>query len=270
MDHSLKEMEKFKVILFDLLPKDGAAIGNKAARTQLTELVEKSFGKKISEDDYWTIRNGLIDDGKIMTGRGNGGSIVRVNPSAQQPQKLVNNAYNREPDLYQPVYETITNSWAKNYGIDNFVSEITAMQGKRDTGGPWTRPDISLFAIRAYPYIPGKSIELITFEIKAINNYFIGGVFETASHHAIAHRSYLMVQISKGLENTPHPALDRLESEAGRMKVGFITFEDPTDFNTFDVRVEAHMQEPDPANLCKFINAQFSDQSKDKIQSRIK
>lgn len=270
MDLTSKEIEKSKSLLLDLVPMDGAAIGNKAARAQLIDLVEKKIGKKILEDDYWVIRNSLIDEGKITTGKGNGGSILRINVSVPKSPLVVDNVYSRESDLYRPVHDTIIEGWVKNNNIDDFVSEITAFQGKRDTGGPWTRPDISVFAIRAYPYVPGKTIELITFEIKAINNYFIGGVYETASHSAISHRSYLMVHAPKNLDQSTEPSLDRLESEAGRLGVGFITFEDPCNFDTFNVRVEALLQKPDPANLCKFISSQFSQAGKDKIQSRIK
>ena len=271
VDLTPEEMEKSKAILLNHVPKDGAAIGNKSARLQLMELIKEEFGKTISEDDYWTIRNSLMNDGKIIAGRGNGGSIVLVNASIPHPTESASyNKYTREADLYPPVRNTIIDAWVKNYGIDVFISEVTAMQGKRDTGGPWTRPDITLFAVRAYPYIPGKSIELITFEIKPLNSYYIGGVFETASHSAIAHRSYLMVHVSIPLDKATEPLLDRLESEAGRMKVGFVTFGDPKDYETYNVRVEAVLKKPDPANLCKFINAQFSQLNKDKIQAMIK
>jgi hypothetical protein len=96
-----------------------------------------------------------------------------------------------------------------------------------DTGGKWTRPHITLFAVRIYPYIPGKSIELVSFEIKYLGAYGVEGVFEAASHSAFTHRSYLMVQVPKGFDDPK--VLDRLDGESGSFGVGFYTFEDPED-----------------------------------------
>jgi hypothetical protein len=267
MDLTPDEIVKYKTILLNLVPKDGAAIGNKKVRLQITDEIKQEFGKTISEEDYWTIRNGLMAEGKITKGRGNGGSILLVKDIPLETTPLLgSNKRNREYDLYEPLYKTITSKWLKDYyGIEDFVAEITANSGRRNTGGDWTRPDIALYAVRTYQYIPYKQIELITFEVKPLNHFYIGGVFETASHSAIAHRSYLMIYVSKSQDDATEPLLERLDSQAERMRIGFITFEDPKDADTFNVRVDAPLQQPDPADICNFIEIQFSQQKQQEI-----
>ena len=270
MEMTPEELLKYKSILLDFVPKDGTAIGNMYARSHVIDKIKEYSGKIINDNDYWTIRNSLMADGKITKGPGKGGSIYRINDVTEKNEEPAITKSGRESDLYQPVHKTIIESWVKEYEIEDFICQITAAGGKRDTGGPWTRPDISLFAVKTYPYIPGRQIELITFEIKPLHlstEKYVAGVFETASHHAFAHRSYLMVHVSKKEEIDP--LIDRIEKETQRMKVGLVTFDEAKKWETYNVRVEAVLQEPDPVNLCKFIGTQFTQDNKDKIQKRL-
>ena len=267
-----EEIMKYKPLLLSLVPEDGDNIGNMNARSLLIEQIKKEFGKTITDDDYWTIRNSLVDDGKITPGGGRGGSICLVNATDTTSQHIQpnSNKYIKEASLYKPLHKTITENWVGDNGIEESISEITANLGSKNTGGTWTRPDIALFAIQNYKYIPSESIELITFEVKPINQYDISGVFETASHSAIAHRSYLMVHISKDYNEQTRKLLARLESQAERMHVGFITFEDPEVYETFITKVKAPRHEPDPAEICIFIDRHFSKDNGNKIGKRVK
>jgi type I restriction enzyme M protein len=56
------------------LPKDGAAVGNQSLQTRIAERLDA----KVKEDDYFAARNALIEEGKLETGRGRGGSVRRV------------------------------------------------------------------------------------------------------------------------------------------------------------------------------------------------
>jgi len=62
-----------KAILKEL-PKDGTAVGNLSLQTRIAERLEA----KVKEDDYFEARNALIEEGKLETGRGRGGSVRRV------------------------------------------------------------------------------------------------------------------------------------------------------------------------------------------------
>jgi hypothetical protein len=109
---------------------------------------------------------------------------------------------------------------------------------------------------------------LISFEVKPANQFGIEGVFETASHSAFAHRSYLMLQIPKDYDDSD--VLARLEKESERFGIGLITFEEPTDWDTFDIRVEAEHKTPDPSEVCSFITIQLTEENRQKIQRMIR
>jgi hypothetical protein len=263
-----EDITRCKPMLLDMLPKNGSTIGNKSVRRQLIERVKKELSLSLTDDDYWAIRDALIADGKVKPGRGNGGSVCLVNVAAVHPAPVASSKYRNEADLYPPVHKTLAVSWVKNYAIEDFVSQVTAQQGSRTTGGKWTRPDITLFAVRIYPFIPGKSVELITFEVKPLYAYGVDGVFETASHSAFAHRSYLLLYVPKDYDD--QDVLGRLDKESERFGIGLITFEDPTDWDTFNIRVEAEHKTPDPSELCSFVNVQLTPDNRSKIQRMIR
>lgn len=73
--------------ILDLVPGDGAAVGNKTLKQRLEQKAElHDFA--VTDEDYWSIREELIIQGKLQKGSGRGGSVLRFDstwePSAQQ------------------------------------------------------------------------------------------------------------------------------------------------------------------------------------------
>lgn len=71
----------------DLVPGDGAAVGNKTLKQRLEEKAElQDFA--VTEEDYWSVRDELVARGKLQKGSGRGGSVFRFDsnwkPDTQQ------------------------------------------------------------------------------------------------------------------------------------------------------------------------------------------
>jgi hypothetical protein len=250
--------------MYALIPDSGKAIGNIALRRKLATETKGKIAGALSSDDYWFIRNQLIADGKIVKGGGLGGSVRRAAAVGEADQaRSQTKAVAREVDLYEPFCGTISAMFTKDRQITSFVCQVTAHQGGKQTGGQWTRPDITLVAVRVFQFVPGKMLEVVTFEVKPLNSFGIGGVFETAAHSVFANKCYLAIQVPKG--DVASDDLSRLERECKRFGVGLFTFVNPKDWDTFDEVVEAAHRVPDPAELSTFINTQISEENKRKI-----
>jgi hypothetical protein len=68
-------------LLLSLIPESGASIGNVSLRETLREKLREvgQLGEDaITDSDYWSLRDSLIDEGLIAQGRGRGGSVHRV------------------------------------------------------------------------------------------------------------------------------------------------------------------------------------------------
>ncbi|MGA8599370.1 MAG: hypothetical protein WB676_32015 [Bryobacteraceae bacterium] len=114
------------------------------------------------EETYWPIRDRLVDSGLLELGRGRGGSVsvvTKVPPvqpttsesaSAQSP--LVSAQRISEGELYDPVADVLRKQRARDLRFRSHVVEVTARQGRRDTGGTWTRPDIVTAPLRVFPH----------------------------------------------------------------------------------------------------------------------
>jgi hypothetical protein len=255
-------------LLLSLLPKDGMSIGNTKLSELFLEQSKKRLGENFSYEVYWQVRNGLIEKGKLERGRGKGGS-VRLIGDAVQVSKAKSHKYRKESHLYQAFHQTIETGWTEENDITDYVSEISAHKGRKATGGKWTRPDVTLVSVGNYPFIPGKSVEVITFEIKPADAHGLEGVYETASHSAFANKSYLALHLPDGNQQEPEDYLERLEKESVRFGVGLVTFEDPAKWDTFNVIVEAQHKTPSPRDTNEFL-ARLRDDVKEKLQKLLK
>ena len=111
------------------------------------------------EDRYWDIQKIAFEGGSIRLGRGKGGSvsIVKTGPTTDDGSPNVTGAeqkIRREKDLYAPILEELTKSWIKSKFYEDAVAQQTAHQGRTYTGGTWSRPDLSVVAVKAYEYVP--------------------------------------------------------------------------------------------------------------------
>lgn len=212
--------------------------------------MKENFG----EDVYWQIRNGLIDSGQLERGRGKGGSVRLASPGISRSGKRSGKGQRRkrESELYEAFRQTIQTGWVPAYGTSSdYIAEVYAHKGSKDTKGKWTRPDVVLVSVESYPYIYGKSVEVVSFEIKPEDAYGIEGIYETASHSAFANKSYLALHLPEGGKGSELP--ERLETEAARFQIGLLTFSEPARWDTFDVLVEPVHKTPSPADMNDFL-----------------
>jgi hypothetical protein len=258
---------KAAALLLSLVPKTGKRVGNTTLSEDFLEKARKQLGENFGVEVYWQVRNKLIEDGTLERGRGKGGS-VRLVGAAVKPTKTKPKKYRRESQLYDDFHQTLQKDWIEVYDITDYVSEISAHKGRKITGGKWTRPDMTLVSVGNYPFIPGKSVEVITFEIKPADAYGVEGVYETASHSAYANKSYLALHMPE-TEDETEDFLERLEKEAVRFGVGLITFEDPTKWDTFEVIVEAQHKIPSPRDTNEFLS-RLKDEAKQALQKLLK
>lgn len=225
--------------LLDLIPKDGKTIGN-------TSLQRKSG---FSDNEYWTIRQEIIDEGQIETARGLGGSVKFITPQQK---------YSKEVNLYSDFEKYIKVTYIQSYGIDsNFVIENTSSQGRKNTGGAWTRPDFAIAHIRSFEYFPSKTLEVTTFEIKKNIHDSVIGVYEAISHRSFANKSYLVSLLKDGDRDLEF--FQRISNECTRNNVGWLISYDGIEYTE---EVEAEYHSADFVTVENFINKQFSEQSK--------
>ncbi len=239
----------------------------------------KTLSRELSwpDDQYWIIRNRLVSQGRLQRGQGKGGSVKLVTapmsgsesgvrqPMIAEPAAEKVNDRTTESNLYDPIAEVLKAAWKKDMLYRDLVLEVTARQGKRETGGKWTRPDITVAAMTTLLYVPGKIYDVITFEVKASDAIDVTAVYEALSHRRAATRSYVWLHVPDAQADSLQDAVYVTASEAKRHGIGLFTGSDPTDYDTWEELVEAVRTEPDPQKLNEFITVQFSETSQEEL-----
>lgn len=257
-----KKLTSDEEVLLSLVPANGEGVGNLSLIRQLAQ-------SRWSEDKFWSIRGKLLSDGILIKGRGKGGSVRRTDTSPGDPASPLQEVEPRaggELALYQPLLETLKSEWIKEMQIeaDEIHFEISASLGRKATGGVWTRPDITAVSVRSFPHLPGKYLDIWTFEVKALHSLNILGVYEAAAHASRATRSIALLQVPPQLNADHEAILERCDREAERLRVGLITFSDPANFETWYLRIDAPRMDTAPEALEELI-AQLSDVAKKRL-----
>ncbi len=253
-----KMADEIAKTILKCIPKDGTFVTNKAVR-------EKA---RLDKSIYIIARKRLLQEGVIGRARGMGGRVYRLGapPPPKDPKKP---GKKLESALYAPVEEVLREAWTAENSITDFIIQTTANQGSKKTGGKWTRPDIVVVAVQRFKYVPGTVLTLATFEIKAEGRWGIESVYETAAHSTFAHKSYLAIHAPKLSLVAESPDFERLIDHAERFDIGVMVFEHPSDWDTYEVVLEADRREPDPVDVDDFLQTQLDKANKSDLLKKL-
>jgi hypothetical protein len=252
------------------VPEDGTAVGN--------IFLIRTLGW--DEDVYWEVRNSLVDRGILEVGRGRGGSVRRVIQEASESVSdesgtLASEAPSeeqreRESDLYEPLAEVLAQRWVKDKRVESSIVQVTAHQGRRPTGGMWSRPDLAVATLATYPYVPGRHFDVVTFEVKPSWAIDITAVYEALGHLRSATRSYVLLHVCEDEKKDVKDVVTDICAEAKRHGIGVITFGRPDRYDSWDELVEPVRYEPEARKLNDFLATQFSSEQREKLLKRFR
>lgn len=243
-----------------------------------------------TEEKYWKVHEELVDAGAIAKGRGYGGSVILVVPDsieeAEQtadalPKSEISSVKEeliaaqteaatvpevREYELYDPALKELQKHWQQRNQLLHCLCEKTASQGRRDTGGSWSRPDLVAVGLRKFEYLPDRVLEVYSFEIKAEYDVSIKGVLEALAHREMATRSYVIYHTND--QPWDHfPEAQRIEQLAARHGIGVIIASRIDSFkDCWDIRISATRSGSDPESLDRFVKMTLSEESKSQIR----
>jgi hypothetical protein len=143
--------------------------------------------------------------------------------------------------------------------------EIIARQGRRSTGGTWSRPDLVSVEIRNFLYIPTKILEVTTFEVKPADAIDVQAVYEALAHRRASTHAFVVLHVPADQTAALDEAIQNVSAAARSHGVGVIAVADPGDYSTWEELERAERVEPDPERLNQFIETQLPDRVKNKI-----
>ena len=244
------------------------------------QLFEKLFRGKNgqTEAQYWAAyheaEQALVDDCAVERRRGRAGGIYRLDDQKSKgrtpTQQLVEDA-KFENAAYKPALDMLLNRWKEEAGYKSVFGAITAGQGRRKTGGRWTRPDIVICTVSEWIFSSRPEGEIRTIEVKRFESLDVLAVYEALSHKNQAHYAYLLVVgFPKQLDDDQQGIFDRVYALANQHGIGIITAIDVRDWETWVFELDAMRSNADHAAIHRFVEDQVPKGVRDGFQAAIR
>ena len=247
-------------------------------RLTKNELVNKFFLDP-GKDLYYKVEQGLVDEGHIERCRGRKGGISLVQRGDSQSQvdpessdSTAEESSSGERGHYEPVLQQIKKHWTEERSVKHVYGAVTAYQGRRDTGGRWSRPDITLCTVSKWIFSPRPEGEVRTIEVKLFDDRLdIIGVYEALAHKSRSHYSYLMIVDfpKEGLNSDQRQGFDKIMVAADSHGIGIITVPDSNNWSTWEFLLEPTRSDAAPQEINDFLYDQFPKSERDKFESEI-
>lgn len=255
------------------------AAGGRLVRQNLWEHLD---GDQPS-DEYWAAEQALVDGGRIERRRGRKGGIYLLPPQVEvapgvvpaQPADLgddpVEVEWERERAFYEPALRTILENWTEQPGFTHVFGSITASQGRRATGGAWTRPDITMCTVSDWIFSSRPEGDVRTIEVKRYDALNVVGIYEAVSHKSRAHYAYLLVVgFPEALAPDQKSDFDNVLSVAGKHGIGVITATDAADWSTWTFELDPSRSDADSQTVNQFLLDQVPAETRDAFRQAIR
>ena len=235
--------------VYRLLPH---ARANGSPDGRQSTLSEKQVEDAIQEEDPSRSVRERVDllarIGLVKTGSGNPRTAWRTARSDYR---------SKEKGLYEPMRREIEQRWAAQKH-HNYYPEPRRFRhllvNKSGDQGAWRRPDITLIGGMTLPFLPGKFLDVVTFEVKLWSNRAqrMAAMYEALAHRRRATHSYVLyfLPYDQAMKALDEAAITR---EALRTGVGVIVATQEDDFATWNELVEPVRHSPDPHRLHEFL-----------------
>jgi hypothetical protein len=186
-----------------------------------------------------------------------------------------------EKELYEMMETPLKKQLAEHLNLSSDALVIrTAYLGSAETGGKWSRPDFLIVAVMEYPFVPGKHLEVLSFEVKKHDAIDITAVYEAAAHLRRATSSYVVLHAPRYALELPTTEKDEkndmrrkvaaISIECIKQEVGLIVMHDPKDMLKWTLLIPAIHRDTHPAQLNEGIAQLVLDEkSKKQIQKLI-
>ena len=161
-----------------------------------------------------------------------------------------------ETSYYEPIRRELELYWAeqpkREYHLrQRFLRVLDTHHRGRGRDGRWARPDLTLLGGKVLPYLPGKFLDVITFEVKL--GMPVEGLYEALAHRRRANFAYVVCVCPKHW-GPPDPAEQAtMVAEATRQGVGVMLVRQEDDFGLWNELVEPVRHETDPQHLHDFL-----------------
>ena len=197
----------------------------------------------VGKREFERCRQTLLEHGLIATVQG--GGMYRIDRED-----------GHEASYYEPIRREIELYWAeqprREYHLrQRFLRVLDTHHRGRGRDGRWARPDLTLIGGKVLPYLPGKFLDVITFEVKL--GMPVEGLYEALAHRRRANFAYVVCVYPEHWGPPDPTEQATIVAEATRQGIGVILVRQEDDFGLWSELVDPVRHETDPQHLHDFL-----------------
>jgi len=247
--------------LLELLPQDGTPVPNRVLRA----LIGQRLGQLVSEDLYFSVRDQLVENGRIARSRGAGGKVSLIQAPAPD-QSPPEEADWSEASLMARLEQYLKGPFQLYLDLPEgsrcWVRDVSAI-GPRS--GQWARPDFVLISASRYRFLPEIQVDVHGFELKPASGGSVQAVSEALAQTRFTHYGHLVWHVRP--ESRAEIRVSEVETYCEHHGIGLILIRDPTDLNSFEIRCDAE-RKPTPAPVVDdFLESRLCELQKHELES---
>lgn len=239
--------------ILELLPEDGSPVLN---RVMLTMIARRSE-VRIDPEQYSTAVDTLAQAGKIGRSRGQGGKVFLLQSTEPTGPPEAQHTGWTESALMAKLDGYLRGPFRRLLDIPcdaSWTVADTSTIGPRT--GRWARPDFVAVSIMRFQLLPGRQVDVHSFELKAENGGTVQGVHEALAQTRFTHFGHLVWHVPE--RSKAEARLPEIEQQCEIHGIGLIIIRSPDDYKIWEIRLDPEQKNTAPATVDAFLLSRFS------------
>lgn len=261
--HTVKNLSEH---ILALLPEDGAPVVHRVMRTMLARRLER----QIEPDLYFAAVDQLTKAGYIGRARGRGGSMFLASAtdeitacSSPPPGDEWS-----EARLMAPLKRYLETRFSQSLDLPPGSTCIVAdTSSKGPKNGQWARPDYIFVSVMRLQLVPGRQVDVHSFELKAEAGGTVQAVHEALAQTRFTNFGHLVWHVPFG--SRAEAKLPEIENHCHTHGIGLLVIRDPNDHRTWETLLDPAPKRTNPPTIDAFLLSRLSPAHQEQLRTAI-
>lgn len=250
-----------------LLPVDGTPVLNRVMRAMLTRATQAL----VSQDEYFSARDRLLEAGRIGRRRGQGGQIFLL--SAEEPEPA-SPAPGPAPELWPeralmpPLQRYLEGVFARGLDIGDGCALVQDISRLGPYQGRWTRPDFLFVSGLRFRLMPGVQVDVHAFELKTEAGGSVYAVHEALAQTRFTHFGHLVWHLPEG--SRAEARLAEIADQCETHGIGLIRMREPDRPDAYEILVDPKRKPTPPAVVDGFLERRLTADNRARLERLVR
>lgn len=261
--HSVKSLARH---ILSLLPEDGAPVVHRVMRTMLARRLER----RIDPDLYFAAVDQLTKAKIIGRARGRGGSMFLAGATDEvvAPPSPASVEEWSEARLMTPLRCYLENHFSQSLDLPpGSTCIVVDTSSKGPKNGQWARPDFVFISVMRFQLVPGRQVDVHSFELKAEAGGTVQAVHEALAQTRFTNFGHLAWHVPFG--SRAEAKLPEIVNQCEMHGIGLLVIRDPNDYRTWETFLDPAPKRTSPATIDAFLLSRLSSEQQEKLRRAI-